>query len=502
MAAPPDASGTRPRPGGRPRARVALAAVLTLAGAVALAGCVDGGSLGDPLEELRSRAPGPLGGDADATLNVFVQGTNPGGYGAADAEVSTAVAAVAGDREPVRLEPAPEPVDLAAGDPSPIATGAADPVRVESVSFTLASVEGSHEGEDFARDALDLQVQVPLDLTLDRNATTTVVLGADLGAAGDPSDGFDPNFTLLAARQDGETIDAQANGSSGPDTRPPVARMEVFNGTGANVYESNFEARGGEALPVVEGRNVTFSASPSTAPGGSIASYEWDFGDGAGSEGANATGDEGGAEGRTVAHAFDDGGMHTVNLTVTDEHGAEDSIQVDVPVRYLPSEDGETLFAGNASGSFTAAARLVVDTEEHHFEIPDAIQRNASGSNGSAGEGHDENASAPDDPEDGVSVPAHGGGHGDAGDDTRRLAAATFRLSWNGTDDRYTFTVARDGETLAEESSTDGTITVDLAQLDGWYTDGGNYTTTVQYDQGAGGEYEVDVTGTYIPVPH
>ncbi|WP_440006079.1 PKD domain-containing protein [Halomicrococcus sp. SG-WS-1] len=58
------------------------------------------------------------------------------------------------------------------------------------------------------------------------------------------------------------------------------------------------------------GEQVTFDASASTDPDGSIASYEWDFGDG-----TTATGE-------SVVHTFDSAGEYEVTLTVTDDDGA------------------------------------------------------------------------------------------------------------------------------------------------------------------------------------
>lgn len=55
---------------------------------------------------------------------------------------------------------------------------------------------------------------------------------------------------------------------------------------------------------------ITFDASSSYDPDGSIVSYEWDFGDG------NKT------EGKVVTHAYSQAGSYIVTLTVTDDNGA------------------------------------------------------------------------------------------------------------------------------------------------------------------------------------
>ncbi|MDF2956228.1 MAG: PKD repeat domain protein [Candidatus Alkanophagales archaeon MCA70_species_2] len=64
--------------------------------------------------------------------------------------------------------------------------------------------------------------------------------------------------------------------------------------------------------PVV-GQAVTFDASESYDPEGSIVSYEWDFGDGTT------------ASGMVVTHAYSAAGSYTVTLTVTDDAGAKNS---------------------------------------------------------------------------------------------------------------------------------------------------------------------------------
>ena len=59
---------------------------------------------------------------------------------------------------------------------------------------------------------------------------------------------------------------------------------------------------------------VTFSASKSKDPDGIITNYEWDFGDG-------NTGEE-----EIVNHIYSSAKSYTVNLTVTDNDGAKDSV--------------------------------------------------------------------------------------------------------------------------------------------------------------------------------
>ncbi len=66
------------------------------------------------------------------------------------------------------------------------------------------------------------------------------------------------------------------------------------------------------STPVVN-RTITFDASNSTDPDGTIENYEWDFRDGET------------AEGEIVTHSYSSAGNYTVKLTVTDNEGAKNS---------------------------------------------------------------------------------------------------------------------------------------------------------------------------------
>jgi PKD repeat protein len=97
------------------------------------------------------------------------------------------------------------------------------------------------------------------------------------------------------------------------------------------------------------GEVVTFDASGSYDPDGSIASYFWDFGDG-----SNATG-------ATVDHVYADDGSYTVTLTITDDDGAAASLSAVLTVLNTPPL---AVFTDNATMPLTR----------------EVIQFNASGS--------------------------------------------------------------------------------------------------------------------------
>jgi PKD repeat protein len=73
------------------------------------------------------------------------------------------------------------------------------------------------------------------------------------------------------------------------------------------------------------GQTVTFDASDSSDPDGTIVSYEWDFGDG--STGADVL----------TSHTYESAGIFNVTLTVTDDLGATDTLQQEITVDPLPT---------------------------------------------------------------------------------------------------------------------------------------------------------------------
>jgi PKD repeat protein len=101
-------------------------------------------------------------------------------------------------------------------------------------------------------------------------------------------------------------------------------------------------ARGGEV-----GQEIAFDASGSKDSDGSIASYAWDFGDGATATGAQAT------------HAYSEPGFYTVRLTVTDNLGARSTAQAMVSISRPPPAPPEEGGCSSTQGAGSAAVLML-----------------------------------------------------------------------------------------------------------------------------------------------
>jgi hypothetical protein len=88
----------------------------------------------------------------------------------------------------------------------------------------------------------------------------------------------------------------------------------------------------------------SFDASASTAPGSTITSYAWNFGD-------QATG-----SGETATHAYESGGTYTVSLTVTNGNGQTATTTEQISPALLPDS---IAFVGQSSTNGNAATETV-----------------------------------------------------------------------------------------------------------------------------------------------
>jgi PKD repeat protein len=133
--------------------------------------------------------------------------------------------------------------------------------------------------------------------------------------------------TLTVTDNDGAK--GTKSGSVSVKNRPPVAEFT----TSATVLNKQ--------------ETVTFDASPSYDPDGTIVSYSWNFGDEITAMGVNVT------------HSYLDSGSYTVTLIVTDDDGATDSISVTKTVRNRSpvanfTESSESVYVGDTI-TFSAA---------------------------------------------------------------------------------------------------------------------------------------------------
>jgi PKD repeat protein len=96
------------------------------------------------------------------------------------------------------------------------------------------------------------------------------------------------------------------------------------------------------------GESISFSGAGSSDPDGSIASYEWSFGDGSNSTAANPD------------HAYSSAGTYTVSLTVTDNNGATGTVTDTVTISQ-PSTGGSELNETNLSGASSSNSYFTLD---------------------------------------------------------------------------------------------------------------------------------------------
>jgi len=113
--------------------------------------------------------------------------------------------------------------------------------------------------------------------------------------------------------------------SDGTDTGSDAQTVTVSSSTANQAPTASFTSSCADL-------GCSFDGSGSSDSDGNIASYAWDFGDG-----ATATGS-------TASHSYTAGGTYTVTLTVTDDAGASDTSSQNVTVSE-PSTGGVTLSA-------------------------------------------------------------------------------------------------------------------------------------------------------------
>ena len=109
--------------------------------------------------------------------------------------------------------------------------------------------------------------------------------------------------------------------------------------------------------PIVAGEPIQFRGERSTAAQGhEIVTYEWDFGDGAGSNDVNPT------------YTYSKAGVYTVSLTVTDDLGQTGKTKVGITVNEPQKNPPVAIIAGPAVGQ--VGDRLAFSGKDSHGDTP------------------------------------------------------------------------------------------------------------------------------------
>lgn len=222
------------------------------------------------------------------------------------------------------------------------ASTAADPITTYAWDFgDGTTAEGATADHEFGADG---KYVVKLTVTDKWNATATLKQSVTVKNAA-PQASFEPEVDGLKLSLDASTSTDDGGissytwdfGDGTTDSGKTVSHTYAAAGT-YSVTLTTTDARGltnSVTKPFVmaandapsasfssssDGLEAAFDAGDSSDPDGSIATYEWEFGD-------DST-----ATGRTASHTYAAAGTFPVKLTVTDDAGSKDSITKDVTV--------------------------------------------------------------------------------------------------------------------------------------------------------------------------
>ena len=164
------------------------------------------------------------------------------------------------------------------------------------------------------------------------SASVTVSVTSDGGGGGCDAPAWDPDEVYSGGDQvshDGFLWEANwwtqgDEPGAGGQWGPWEQLQECDGGEDPPSNEAPSASVTASSTDVTVGDSVEFDATGSTDADGSIASYDWVFGDGSSASGA------------TVSHSYSSTGDYTATVTVTDDDGATDSASVTVSV----SSDG------------------------------------------------------------------------------------------------------------------------------------------------------------------
>lgn len=187
-----------------------------------------------------------------------------------------------------------------------------------------------------------LDVHLTAGTVIDTNASGTKILNGELvhSAPNNMNGSISWTFDWQAPAAEG-TYMFYAAGLSGDgdggDTNDATAVTSLQITVAGVINQAPVAAISAPATGT-EGVAVTFDASNSSDPDGTIAAYDWDFGD-------NSAG-----SGVTVTHAFA-AGTYTVMLTVTDDSGATASTSVSIDIAAAVNEPPVAVISGPNTGA-------------------------------------------------------------------------------------------------------------------------------------------------------
>jgi len=167
------------------------------------------------------------------------------------------------------------------------ASGSSDPDTVGSGSISSFSWDFDYDGVSFHEDATGETSTLDVLASPVNNTPGTYTMAVKVA---DPDD---PTVTDIA------TLNYKVNAAPTAD----------FTFSPTNQY-----AVGSHTWDALTGETLTFDASSSSDSDGTLAGYEWDFGDGSSS---------GVVTGNGITHSYVNAGTYTVELVVTDDDGAQ-----------------------------------------------------------------------------------------------------------------------------------------------------------------------------------
>ena len=199
-------------------------------------------------------------------------------------------------------------LDLYVGDANNIKPGAAIKFDYRS-GHTLPPGSSAIDNYDFDGDGIQ-------DLVVASQAGVAVLWGDESGS-------FHHDGTYFGS------TDYDRNAVSAPPWVPQV----VKNLEPVAVIEPAY-------LEATVGEEIVFDGSKSFDEDGQVASYEWDFGDGASNAGIltlSSTKDAGNNNEIKPTHVYFSSGVYPVTLVVTDDRGAKSTVQAEVLVAAVPA---------------------------------------------------------------------------------------------------------------------------------------------------------------------